>query len=94
MNPKEYLVSTTAENFEERALALFQYQYQHVPIYRSYVDLVKRNNPRSLEEIPFLPISFFKTEQIVDQEAKKNDLHFQSSRRSKTNFCNLPNKDD
>jgi len=79
MNPKEYLVSTTAENFEERALALFQYQYQHVPIYRSYVDLVKRNNPRSLEEIPFLPISFFKTEQIVDQEAKKNDLHFQSS---------------
>jgi phenylacetate-coenzyme A ligase PaaK-like adenylate-forming protein len=79
MNPKEYLVSTTAENFEERALALFHYQYQHVPIYRSYVDLVKRNNPRSLEEIPFLPISFFKTEQIVDQEAKKSDLHFQSS---------------
>jgi phenylacetate-coenzyme A ligase PaaK-like adenylate-forming protein len=79
MNPKEYLVSTTAENFEERALALFHYQYQHVPIYRSYVDLVKRNNPRSLEDIPFLPISFFKTEQIVDQEAKKSDLHFQSS---------------
>lgn len=79
MNPKEYLVSTTAENFEERALALFHFQYQHVPIYRSYVDLVKRNNPRSLEEIPFLPISFFKTEQIVDQEAKKSDLHFQSS---------------
>jgi phenylacetate-coenzyme A ligase PaaK-like adenylate-forming protein len=79
MNPKEYLVSTTAENFEERALALFHYQYQHVPIYRYYVDLVKRNNPKSLEEIPFLPISFFKTEQIVDQEAKKRDLYFQSS---------------
>ncbi|MEI8116914.1 MAG: acyl transferase [Flavobacteriia bacterium] len=79
MNPMEYLLSTNPENFEERALALFQYQYEHVSVYRSYVDLIKRNNPQSLEEIPFLPISFFKTEQIMDQETKEIDLHFQSS---------------
>ena len=79
MNPMEYLLSTSPENFEERALALFHYQYQHVSIYRSYADLVNRNNPKSLKEIPFLPISFFKTARVVDQERKDIDLHFQSS---------------
>jgi hypothetical protein len=79
MKPMEYLLSTNPENFEERALALFHHQYKHVSVYRSYVDLVKRNKPQSLEEIPFLPISFFKTERIVDQESNEVDLHFQSS---------------
>lgn len=75
----EYLLSTSPENFEERALALFRYQYEHVSIFRSYADLTHRNNPKSLNEIPFLPISFFKTSRIVDQERNEFDLHFQSS---------------
>jgi hypothetical protein len=79
MNPTEYLLSTSPENFEERALALFQHQYQHVAIYRSYADLIHRNNPKTLKEIPFLPISFFKTARVADQERKEFDLHFQSS---------------
>ena len=79
MNPMEYLLSTSPENFEERALALFRYQYEHVSIFRSYADLTHRNNPKSLNEIPFLPISFFKTSRIVDQERNEFDLHFQSS---------------
>jgi len=79
MNPEEFLISTNAENFEQRALTLFQYQYEHVPIYRSYVDLLKRNNPTSIEEIPFLPISFFKTERIIDNPEANVALHFQSS---------------
>ena len=79
MNPKEYLLSTRSDNFEERALALFQHQYKNVAVYRSYVDLVHRNNPKTLSEIPFLPISFFKTARIVDELSMNVDLHFQSS---------------
>ena len=79
MHAMEYLVSTTPDNFEERALALFQYQYEHVAVYRSYVDLVKRGHPSCLEEIPFLPISFFKSNRILDQQKERVDLHFQSS---------------
>lgn len=79
MKPMEYLLSTSPDNFEERALALFHHQYQNVSVYRSYVDLVHRNNPKTLNEIPFLPISFFKTARIVDEEKAKIDLHFQSS---------------
>jgi hypothetical protein len=48
-------------------------------VYRSYADLVHRNHPKSLNEIPFLPISFFKTARIIDQESINIDLHFQSS---------------
>ena len=79
MNPKEYLLSTRSDNFEERALALFQHQYKNVAVYRSYVDLVHRNNPKTLSEIPFLPISFFKTARIIDELSMNVDLHFQSS---------------
>jgi hypothetical protein len=79
MNSSEYLLSTNHENFEERALTLFWYQYEHVSIYRSYADLVHRNNPKTLKEIPFLPISFFKTNRVLDQNRKGFDLHFQSS---------------
>ncbi|MCX8486648.1 MAG: acyl transferase [Crocinitomicaceae bacterium] len=79
MNPMEYLLSTSQDNFEERALALFHHQYQNVSVYRSYADLVHRNHPKSLNEIPFLPISFFKTARIIDQESINIDLHFQSS---------------
>lgn len=79
MNPMEFLVSTNSDNFEERALALFRDQYENVPIYRSYADLVRRNQPQKLEEIPFLPISFFKTERILDKRSTTIDLHFQSS---------------
>lgn len=79
MNPMEYLLSTSPNNFEERALALFHHQYQNVSVYRSYADLVHRNRPKTLNEIPFLPISFFKTERIIDQESINIDLHFQSS---------------
>lgn len=75
----EYLLSTSPDNFEERALALFHHQYQNVSVYRSYADLVHRNHPKSLNEIPFLPISFFKTARIIDQESINIDLHFQSS---------------
>ena len=79
MNPKDYLVSTTPDNFEKRALALFQYQYEHVEVYRSYVDLVKRGHPSCLQEIPFMPISLFKSNRIFDQQKERVDLHFQSS---------------
>jgi len=75
----DYLLNTTADNFEARALELFHYQYAHVEIYRKYVDLLNRPEPTCLTEIPFLPISFFKTEQILDVNQTSFDLHFQSS---------------
>lgn len=75
----DYLLSITKDNFEAKALELFRMQYEQVDVYRHYVDLLKRQQPRCLAEIPFLPISFFKSAKVLAKGASTFDLHFQSS---------------
>ncbi len=58
--------------FEKWALKIFQFQYENTLVYREYCDLIQRTNPKRLDEIPFLPISFFKT-----HEVKNKDLNVQ-----------------
>ena len=63
--------------FEKLALEAFDYQMHYNPIYQKYVDLVFKNRiPKNILEIPFLPISFFKTEKIIceGQEVKTTFL--------------------
>lgn len=60
------ILNTTPENFNETALNVFQFQYLYNETYRSYCDLLK-TGPRSIttiEQIPYLPIQFFKTKKI------------------------------
>lgn len=65
MNPSEFLQSINAENFEHAALATFERQYATLPVYRQYVDMLGKQNPKHLGEIPFIPIEFFKQHQVV-----------------------------
>jgi hypothetical protein len=62
----EHIFNTTEDNFEEQALRLFQFQYAHNDLYKRFVDelQVDPQSIRSLQEIPFLPISFFKTHTV------------------------------
>jgi phenylacetate-coenzyme A ligase PaaK-like adenylate-forming protein len=45
--------------FEKEALALFAYQFEHNPVYRSFCDLtnVSPSDVKSTLQIPFLPIT-------------------------------------
>lgn len=54
------------EIFEGKAFEIFIFQYQYNLTYRKYADLVGKTpeNVRKIEEIPFLPITFFKKEII------------------------------
>jgi phenylacetate-coenzyme A ligase PaaK-like adenylate-forming protein len=49
--------------FEALALEVFRFQYEHNPVYKAFVLALKRDPARvlSLEQIPFLPIRFFKS---------------------------------
>lgn len=49
------------------ALEIFQLQYLHNAVYKKYVDSLRINpgNINSIETIPFLPISFFKTHEVI-----------------------------
>jgi hypothetical protein len=55
-------------DFEEMSLKLFDYQMENNPIYAPYAALIlKGKTPANIYEIPFLPIEFFKQEQIICQ---------------------------
>jgi len=67
MQDKIFHIQNNAQ-FEEIALKMFNYQIEKNPIYAAYATLIlKGKNPKNIFEIPFLPISFFKTEQIICQ---------------------------
>lgn len=69
MDPYEFLKQIDATNFQAQALATFERQYASVSVYRKYVDLIGKAKPISLSEIPFLPIDFFKTQQLTPAAA-------------------------
>lgn len=66
--------------FENIALSLFGYQAQENPVYKYYLELRKINplHVKSIHEIPFLPIDFFKTH-IVKTGLWEDDTFFTSS---------------
>lgn len=60
------IFSVSDANFEQQALQLFHLQYQNNPVYRKWCDLTVKdpNSIKTIEQIPALPVGFFKTESI------------------------------
>ena len=67
-------------NFNELAIALFNYQHQKNTIYRKFCDSLHIDAAKidSIKKIPFLPISFFKTYEVKTGEFE-TDTIFESS---------------
>ncbi|UKN01103.1 acyl transferase [Paracrocinitomix mangrovi] len=70
----------SADAFEDLALKIFQFQYDNNTVYRQYVDLLGKDisGIKSIKEIPFLPISFFKHHEIKSSTAPTSII-FKSS---------------
>jgi phenylacetate-coenzyme A ligase PaaK-like adenylate-forming protein len=60
------------KQFEKIALKVFRFQYQNNLVYQEFCDLLKTDIPKvkSLQQIPFLPIQFFKSHQVVSNTNK------------------------
>jgi phenylacetate-coenzyme A ligase PaaK-like adenylate-forming protein len=80
INPEDILHANAAD-FENIALQVFYYQYHHNALYRQYADMLRRTpgSVTRLADIPFLPISFFKTHRVVSDEVTDTPLVFESS---------------
>ena len=67
--------------FEDVALDVFRYQYQKLPIYKEFCNHLKRtpHQVKSIEQIPFLPIQFFKQEKILSTDFSNEEIIFSSS---------------
>ena len=67
-------------DFKATALEVFKFQFEHNAVYRSFCDLLYKHpsDVTSLEQIPFLPIEFFKTHTIISTN-KPTKATFKSS---------------
>ena len=58
---------SNAKQFEKIALKVFRYQHENNSVYREFCKLLKveKGRVKSLQQIPFLPIQFFKSHEVV-----------------------------
>lgn len=90
------------ENFKEIALKIFQHQAINNPIYADFIKNlnVDKETINNLEQIPFLPIQFFKTNKILSSKnqverifsssgttgAKRSEHHITSLKLYRSSF--------
>lgn len=71
---KETLLSAKKLEWPDLALQVFHLQHEHNPVYRQWCDHLhcQAEEVKNIEDIPFLPIDFFKQERlsIISQEPK------------------------
>ncbi|MEO5890223.1 MAG: acyl transferase [Ferruginibacter sp.] len=68
--PPADIFTANNENFSSLALDVFRFQHEKNPVYRQYCDILKidADTIDNILQIPFLPISFFKSHQVVTTE--------------------------
>jgi len=70
----------TSSQFNKIALEIFNFQYDNNPVYQkfcSYLDKTK-SNVNAVEDIPYLPIEFFKSKKVLAKN-RKPQIVFESS---------------
>ncbi len=80
MNHERIFSISSAEEFEKISLQVFQYQHRKNRVYRRFCDLLNivPEKVQHLQEIPFLPIEFFKSKKVL-AENKTSEIVFTSS---------------
>lgn len=71
--------SLNESEFEELVLEVFDFEIENNPIYATYAKHVLKNNiPNNIYSIPFLPIEFFKKEQIICKSRRIEEFFISS----------------
>lgn len=80
MLQEEIFNITSQEEFTRLALQVFKLQFENNKVYRSYCDLLYRHpsDIKCIEDIPFLPIEFFKSKRILTSDKPVQEI-FSSS---------------
>jgi phenylacetate-coenzyme A ligase PaaK-like adenylate-forming protein len=80
INAKAIFNIKTQEGFSDLALQIFNHQFKNNKVYRSFCDLLNRHpsDVKRIEDIPFLPIQFFKTHNVLS-DSKPIQTTFTSS---------------
>jgi phenylacetate-coenzyme A ligase PaaK-like adenylate-forming protein len=81
VDPNRIFNIKTEAEFTSLALEVFRYQFENNLVYRSFCDLLYKHpsDVKSLEEIPFLPIQFFKSHTVLSDSKNTIKKIFSSS---------------
>jgi Acyl-protein synthetase, LuxE len=77
---RKEILNSQVDNFEATALKVFNFQYLYNDMYKSYCNLLRINPAQitSIENIPYLPIQFFKSK-AIKTTAFAEEIIFESS---------------
>ncbi|WP_291128452.1 acyl transferase [Flavobacterium sp. UBA7682] len=67
IDSQDLFTISSQKQFEKIALKVFRYQYENNKVYREFCDFLNTDvkKVKSLQQIPFLPIQFFKSHTVV-----------------------------
>ena len=70
ITPTDIFTISSQKQFEKIALKTFRFQYENNLVYKEFCDLLKTDvsKVKSLQQIPFLPIQFFKSHAVVSNQ--------------------------
>lgn len=70
INSNDIFTIASKKEFEKIALKVFRYQFDNNKVYQEFCSLIKKNkeNVKTLTEIPFLPIQFFKSHEVLSSK--------------------------
>ncbi len=70
----------TSSQFNKIALEIFNFQYDNNPIYQKFCSYLgkSRTDVNAIEDIPYLPIEFFKSQRVITKN-QKPQIVFESS---------------
>ncbi|MBI3501928.1 MAG: acyl transferase [Bacteroidetes bacterium] len=71
MTPREIFSIRSKKDFEAAALKIFRFQAKKNPVYKKYIEQlgIVSEKIKITSEIPFLPIEFFKTHEIISRQS-------------------------
>ena len=67
INSQDIFTISSQKQFEKIALKVFRFQYENNLVYQEFCDFLKidKQSVKTLQQIPFLPIQFFKNHNVV-----------------------------
>jgi phenylacetate-coenzyme A ligase PaaK-like adenylate-forming protein len=67
VNAQDIFTIGSKKEFEKITLKVFRHQYDNNTVYRDFCNFLKKDkhNVKSIQEIPFLPIQFFKSHDVL-----------------------------
>lgn len=65
--PEDIISIQTRKEFHKIAMKVYRYQYEQNLVYREFCELIRKTpaEVKSLEQVPFLPIEFFKSKDVL-----------------------------